>query len=157
RVVRNYIHDNARQSGGYGVSTEHGGNALVLGNTFFGNRHAIMSGGWPHSQYRAWYNLVLSYAPLQRRVSPWPTQDFGVPGMNQSGGGGRAGQYFEIARNPFLATNRQNFDLRGYSCLPVDFRDNVSMLSLGDAIATCDFPGCDGGTVNVWGTGQFER
>ena len=156
RVIRNYIHNNEMQNAGYGVATNASSNAWVLGNTFIANRHAIKSGGEAHAQYRAWYNLVLSYAPQQTQyvLGTWYTQDFDVHGMGDNGFGGRGGQYFEIAGNTFLATNRQNFDLRGESCQPVDFRGNVSLQSLDDAIGCTE---CGAGVINVYGTQQFEH
>ena len=41
----------------------HGGRAVIMGNTYEMNRHAIAGDGEPHDQYRAFYNFVLSSAP----------------------------------------------------------------------------------------------
>ena len=137
RVVRNFIHHNEKQDSGYGVCTNVGGFPLIEGNTFVANRHAIKSGGEERTGYRAWYNLVLSDAPLQHDL--WHTQDFDVHGMGDNGFGGRGGDYFEIAGNTFLGTDRENFDLRGDPCNWVDFHNNVSARDRGDAIECRDY------------------
>lgn len=64
-IARNFIHHNRMQDNGYGVDSEKGAYALIEGNTFVSNRHAIASQGLAHSGYRARFNLVLSDAPLQ--------------------------------------------------------------------------------------------
>jgi hypothetical protein len=72
-----------------------------------------------------------------------------------NGFGGTAGEYFEIARNTFLGTNRQNFDLRGEPCYSVELHHNVSLRSLKDAIA-CTY--CEGGInkLKVYDNNQFN-
>ncbi len=137
RVVRNFIHHNEKQDSGYGVCTNVGGFPPVDGNTFVTNRHAIKSGGEERTGYRAWYNLVLSDAPLQHDL--WHTQDFDVHGMGDNGFGGRGGDYFEIAGNTFLGTDRENFDVRGDPCNWVDFHNNISAQDRGDAIECRDY------------------
>jgi hypothetical protein len=56
RIARNFLHHNERESGGYGVGV---GRALIEGNTFVSNRHAITADGEPHTAYR-----------IPRRVQP---------------------------------------------------------------------------------------
>lgn len=131
RVVRNFIHHNEKQNLGYGVGAFEGSYPLIEANTFLANRHAIAADGVAHQGYRALHNLVLSYAPWQYKIGLplWHTQDFDVHGTGDNGFGGRAGEYFEIARNTFLATNRENFDVRGEPCQQpgAEFHNNVSL------------------------------
>lgn len=134
RVARNFIHHNEKQNGGYGVATNTGGYALSEDNTFVSNRHAITGDdGRARTSFRAWYNLVLADAPLQEQVGGlihWHTQDFDMHGRGDpligDHRGGVGGQYVEIARNTFLGTNRENFDLRGTPCYLAEFHDNIS-------------------------------
>ena len=168
RIARNFIHHNRMQNLGYGVVSS-SAFPLIEGNTFYENRHAIAANGNALTKYRAWYNLVLSAAPLQDRTMWFDdyTHDFDVHGTGTltfagikdiSGGfGGIGGQYFEIAGNTFLGTQRghQNFDLRGDPCYLVEVHHNVSLLSLGDAIG-CTY--CEGGKdkLKVSDTNQFN-
>jgi hypothetical protein len=167
RIARNFIHHNRKQERGYGVEAHQGGFPLVEGNTFVSNRHSIAADGRKCTSYLAWYNLALYDSPLQHNL--WYTHDFDVHGsgtlrlqnyismyINLSYGyGGQAGQYFEIARNTFLATNRQNFDLRGEPVILAELHDNVSLETLEDAIA-CSY--CDGGInkLRVYDNNQFS-
>ena len=109
---------------------------MVDHQTFVSNRHAIASDGRPGSSYRAWYNLVLSYGPLQRGFldCPFHTQDFDMHGIQSGGFGGIAGDYVDLFRNTFLRTNRPNFELRGYPCAYDQFHENISLESLGAAL-----------------------
>jgi hypothetical protein len=125
RVVRNFIHDNQKEEAGYGVCVNVGGFALIEGNTFDANRHAIKGGGEATTGYLAYHNLILTEAPLQHYL--WHTQDFDVHGVGDNGFGGRGGQYFDIGWNTFLGTDRENFDLRGEPCLLAEFHHNVSL------------------------------
>jgi hypothetical protein len=145
RIARNFIHHNQKQDAGYGVSTRFGGVALIEGNTFVSNRHAVTGeDGRPGTGFSAWFNLVLAAAPKQQAPVPdggltdWYTQDFDMHGT-ESGlftdhRGGIGGQYVEIARNTFLGANRENFDQRGVPCYLAEFHDNVSCQSRSDAI-----------------------
>ena len=63
RVVRNFLHHNERWSSGYGVVMVSGGSAVIEGNTFVSNRHAIADDGTALSGYRAFSNLVLTNVP----------------------------------------------------------------------------------------------
>lgn len=71
--------------------TGEGGRALIEGNTFSMNRHAIASDGEPHNEYRAEYNLIVSSAPNYGGFSPY-NQDFDMD-ETQGGYGGVAGFY----------------------------------------------------------------
>ena len=144
RVARNFIHHNRKQNAGYGVAAHYGGFPLIEGNTFVSNRHAIKGDGNACTSYLAWYNLVLYDAPAQTKVGIplWHTHDIDVHGTGDNGFGGGAGQYFEIARNTFLGTNRNNLELRGEPAYLVEFHHNVSLESRGDAIDCSD---CGGG------------
>jgi hypothetical protein len=157
RVARNYIHHNRKQEAGYGVESHYGGFPLVEGNTFNENRHAIMADGKACTKYYAWYNLVLRDAPCQEKlgICLWHTQDFDVHGTGDNGFGGQAGQYFEIAWNTFLGTNRQNFDLRGEPAALVEFHHNISLTSREDAVGCTD---CEGGLAKllVYNNNQFN-
>ncbi len=145
RIARNFIHHNQKQNAGYGAGARFGGVALIEGNTFVSNRHAVTGeDGRPGTGFSAWFNLVLAAAPKQQAPVPdaglfdWYTQDFDMHGTESSlftdHRGGIGGQYVEIARNTFLGTNRENFDLRGVPCYLAEFHDNVSRQSRGDAI-----------------------
>jgi hypothetical protein len=134
-VVRNFIHHNAMDDFGYGVVVGGDGFAGIVGNTFLMNRHAIAADGTAQSGYSAWYNLVLSNVPsygTQRREQA----DFDMHGSDLSSGhtGGIGGGQVEIARNTFLGSNRQNFDLRGMACGSDRFVNNVSQQSKGDGL-----------------------
>jgi hypothetical protein len=63
RVLRNFLHHNARAGLGYGVTIHANGFATILGNTFLYNRHAIAADGIAGTGYAAFDNLVLSDAP----------------------------------------------------------------------------------------------
>jgi hypothetical protein len=170
RIVRNFIHHNQKQGEGYGVASNSGAFPLIEGNTFVANRHAIKGGAEVHTGYRAQYNLVLATAPVQDRIEiiRWHTQDFDVHGSGDNGFGYRAGDFFEITRNTFLGTDRQNFDLRGEPCNLVDFHHNISLQAEDDAIGCTD---CGAGSnklsvhdnqftssnpTNKLGTGDFD-
>ena len=155
-VKRNFIHHNERINNGYGVGTYTGGYALIEGNTFVSNRHAITGeDGRARTSFRAWHNLVLEDGPLQ--LGLWHTQDFDMHGTGNplflgDHRGGTAGHYVEIARNTFLGTNRENFDLRGTPCFLADFHHNISRQSADDALSN------NGDPARLFGIGtnQFE-
>src|SRR5262249_37013755 len=132
-IERNFMHHNRRWGGGYGSLSNHGGRMVVLGNTFLGNRHSIASDGEPNSEYRAWYNLMLSTVPIYSVVQGGAQQDFDMHGWPTGYGSGSkygtepAGSMVDIAGNTFLGGNRFNFELRGLPCVLTDFfRDNVT-------------------------------
>ena len=138
-VARNFIHHNERDNNGYGVSTYLGGYAMIEGNTFVANRHAVTGeDGRARTSFRAWYNLVLSYAPCYRLLCHDHEQDFDMHGTGDplfgDHRGGTGGQYVEIARNTFLGTNRLNFNLRGEPCFLAEFHHNISLRHLTPVI-----------------------
>ncbi|MFY9908928.1 MAG: VCBS repeat-containing protein [Candidatus Sulfotelmatobacter sp.] len=118
---------------GYGVESEHGGFPLIMGNTFYSNRHAIAGDGRAKSGYRAFNNLVLSAAPLQHDILH--TQDFDMHGVGDNGFGGIAGDYVGVFQNTFLGTNRPNLEIRGTTCNYIDYAGNISLEDEGDAIS----------------------
>jgi len=128
RVVRNFIHHNHDYGhhGGYGVVTD-ASYPSIEGNTFLSNYHAIAASKDAHTAYTAWLNVVLS-------ATPGGGSDFDAHGTGDDAMGGSAGLYFEIARNTFLGTNRENFKLRGTPTYESKFHDNVLRLSRGDAL-----------------------
>jgi hypothetical protein len=136
RIVRNFIHHNARAGLGYGVVVGGDGYAHITGNTFLMNRHAIAADGQAGDGYSAWFNLVMSNVPSYgtfRREEA----DFDMHGSDKSPHhtGGIGGGAVEIARNTFLGTDgRLNFDLRGKACAEDRFVDNVSMQERRDAL-----------------------
>jgi len=141
-VARNFIHHNQEQNAGYGTETDWGAYPFIFGNTFVSNRHAIAGGkGSAHTAYRAWYNLVLSAVPLQHGALDWPfrTHDFDMHGLGDNGFGGIGGDYIDIYENTFLATNHENFELRGDICNYAEFHNNISLESGGNAVGiqTC--------------------
>jgi hypothetical protein len=143
-VARNFLHHTERNDDGYGVGL---GRALIFGNTFLMNRHAIAAGGEPHDEYRASYNLVLSGKPGYQSCFIFCVthydQDFDMHGT-MNGYGGVGGFHVDIVGNTFLGTNRQNYWLRGDPIFPTDFHGNVSQRSQNDAV---QFRGCSPGTI----------
>jgi hypothetical protein len=134
-ITHNFIHHNLQQDLGYGVVVSKDGYAQIDSQTFVSNRHAIASDGHPGSSYRAWYNLVLSYGPLQHTLDiPYHTQDFDMHGVGDNGFGGTAGDYVDVFDNTFFGTDRPNFEMRGYPCQWDEFHGNISLESLDDAI-----------------------
>jgi hypothetical protein len=59
RIERNYMHHNARDGGGYGVTVSGGAYATIEGNVFDFNRHAVASHGDAYTGYSARFNYVL--------------------------------------------------------------------------------------------------
>lgn len=133
RVARNLIVYNRMEELGYGVEVEQGGYALIDGNTFYSNRHAIAGDGRAKSGYKAFNNLVLSAAPLQHDI--FHTQDFDMHGTGSGGFGGIGGDYVGVFQNTFLGTNRPNMEIRGNTCNYVDYAGNISLEDEGDAIS----------------------
>ncbi len=158
RVSRNFMHHNLMQGEGYGVNVKAGGSALIDGNLFSWNRHAIaMTRSTGGTIYRARHNLVLSSAPKQtwHGIADWYTHDFDVHGtagdegtgciwLGADGFGGRGGRYADIYRNTFLGDNRLNFKLRGIPCEYVEFHENVSMHDEKDDAVEVQLGRCGG-------------
>lgn len=116
QIARNFLHNNTRDGRGYGVVT-YGGQADILGNTFWMNRHAIASDGDARSEYDALYNLVLSDVPDYGMSEGHQQQDFDIHGVGNGGYGGISGNRVEIAGNTFLGGNRFNFEVRGHPAM----------------------------------------
>jgi len=143
RIVRNFLHHNLVQGSGYGVNTRRGGYALIRGNTFVSNRHAIAgTSSTPRTGYRAYGNLVLRHVPVQEwGPFNYLTHDFDMHGTGDDGKGGIAGGLIEVASNTFLGLDdvvlgpHHNFEIRGQSCDAVWIRDNVSLQARNDAIS----------------------
>jgi hypothetical protein len=145
-IGRNFMHHNTRNDDGYGSVIANGGRALLLGNIFWMNRHAIAADGEPHDEYQAWYNLVLSTAPAYGNHW-WDflsgdnlEQDFDMHGTGSDGFGGLAGSV-DIAGNTFLGGDRLNFETRGKNCYVSYFRDNVTQQGRNSTIS---LQGADG-------------
>lgn len=158
-VLRNHIHHNRRDHFGYGVSTGHGGFARIDGNYFDDNRHAIACDGRAFSGYRAVNNLVSAVAPRQGTWPfTWYTHDFDIHGRGEDGAGehrgGVAGDFFDISRNTFLATNRENLDLRGTPCQHVRYVENMSRMGEDESINSHGAPGSIIGFGNLWDLGD---
>lgn len=144
RIERNFLHHNVRKDLGYGAGMGDGGRALVSGNTFLMNRHAIAADGELHDSYRASFNLVLSEAPVYDG-GLHAYHDFDMHGTLSSCcdlfDQGVGGNYVDIVGNTFLGTDRNNFKLRGVPCNVNDFRNNValqdqaSLTEPGDTVA----------------------
>jgi hypothetical protein len=133
RIERNFIHHNTRNDAGYGSVMSSGGRSVLLGNTYYMNRHSIAADGEPHDEYRASYNLVLSSAPTYNFFGTNPQQDFDMHGTGSDGFGGVAGAV-DIGGNTFLGGNRPNLEYRGTPCYVSYFHDNVTQQSSGSAI-----------------------
>jgi hypothetical protein len=149
-IARNFLHDNERWSGGYGVNMGHGGRAFVEGNTFMMNRPAVTADGYPHDEYRAWYNLVLRMVPNYsdsdsgKTGVSGPQQIFDMHGTSGSdpGYGGLGGYSVDIAGNTLLGNAASDFghpldsfELRGTPCAtPSYFRHNITRQKQQDAI-----------------------
>lgn len=139
RVAGNFLHHNELDSGGYGVVV---GRASIERNTFLMNRHAITASGEPHNEYRASYNLVQSSAPQYTGFCflgfchDYYNQDFDMHGTEDKSHwyNGQGGYHTDIVGNTFLATNRENFELRGFPSLDADFHFNISLESQDSAV-----------------------
>jgi hypothetical protein len=135
RIERNFLHNNERWGGGYGANQTDGGRSVIVGNTFLQNRHSIASDGEPHSEYRAWYNFVLSDTPFYNGFECGSfscighQQDFDMHGTGSGGYGYMGGYSVDIAGNTFLDGSYYNFELRGHPVSTDYFRDNVTVLS----------------------------
>ena len=134
RVERNFIHDNAMNSKGYGVVVGSAGQASIEGNVFEFNRHAVAADGRAYTGYAARFNYVLNGG---YKEGGYYNQHFDVHGTGDGGYGGSAGDYFEAAYNTFRGEQRYYcavvhcfgvrpaFMLRGTPAQGAFFRDNV--------------------------------
>lgn len=137
RIERNYMHHNARDGGGYGVTVGGGAYATIEGNVFDFNRHAVASDGRAHTGYVARFNYVLQGGFKQ---DSFYNQHFDVHGTaldkdgNNTGYGGSAGEYYEIAFNTirgeqeyYVVKTRPAFMLRGKPTIGAHFNANVAV------------------------------
>jgi VCBS repeat protein len=137
RVERNYMHHNARDGGGYGVTVSAGAYATIEGNVFDYNRHAVASDGRAHTGYVARFNYVLQGGFKQ---GSYYNQHFDVHGTalddqgKNTGYGASAGEYYEIAFNAirgdqsyYIVKTRPAFMLRGRPTMGAYFNYNVAV------------------------------
>jgi hypothetical protein len=135
RVEGNFMHHNARDSGGYGVDVNGGSFVSIVGNVFNYNRHAVTATGRGHSGYAARFNYVLQGGYRQNAgtfTDGSYNQHMDVHGEKKGGYGGQAGTQFDISLNTFRGAQtyyqirtRSAFWQRGIPAIGVDFRDNV--------------------------------
>ena len=147
RVEGNFMHHNARDSGGYGVDVNGGSFVTITGNVFNYNRHAVTATGRGHSGYVARFNYVLQGGYRQDPIGAvgyrgYYNQHMDVHGEKKGGYGGPAGTQFDIALNTFRGAQtyaqirtRSAFWQRGVPAIGIDFRDNVLVHgSLNEAV-----------------------
>ena len=148
RVERNYIHHNARDGGGYGVTIGGSSYVTITGNVFDFNRHAVASGGFSFSGYLARFNYVLEGG--YKYGSGYYGSHFDVHGTGSGSPhwvGGGAGEYHEIAFNTIrgdqryhckvnssLCKVRGGLALRGRPSDSMDWVGNVLVHSKDDAV-----------------------
>lgn len=141
RIERNYLHDNAMDGGGYGVKVSGGGWATIEGNVFDTNRHAVEGFGAAYSGYAARFNYVLEGGVKQGCC--W-NQHFDMHGTANSGYGGYAGEWMEIAYNTIRGEQehaggfktRPALMLRGRTAQGASFLGNVAVHDdLDEAVA----------------------
>lgn len=127
-VEGNYIHNQARVGGGYGVVVGGTAYATVRGNVFEYNNHSLAASGKAFSGYVATRNFLLKGA-----IDPKDHQ-FDVHGTRDSHhAGGPAGTYFDISYNTVrgeqtyaLGTQtRRALGLRGRPAEAARFHHNV--------------------------------
>ncbi len=156
RVERNYIHHNARDSGGYGVVVGGSSYATVNGNVFEFNRHDVTSEGQSFSGYYARFNYGLE-GEFRYGDNGYYGTHFDVHGTRDPGHwvGGGAGEYHEIAYNTIRGDQeyecghtglfchvRPALTLRGRPSVGLDFLGNILVHDNGDAVLLK--PGDDG-------------
>jgi len=147
RVERNFMHHNARNSGGYGVDVNGGSFVTIIGNVFNYNRHAVTATGRGHSGYVARFNYVLQGGYRQDPIGAigyggYYNQHMDVHGEGSGGYGGPAGTQYDISLNTFRGAQtygqirtRSAFWQRGIPETGIDFKDNVLVHgSLSDAV-----------------------
>jgi hypothetical protein len=129
-VAANYIHHNTAPLG-YGVLVSGDGHALIQGNTFLHNRHAISAPGVSGVRYEATGNLVQSHGEDDQDFDVHGSANCGPPGASGHRGG-VAGERIDIVYNTFLGNDRNNFYLRGTPCLGAEFAHNVTRQQFED-------------------------
>jgi FG-GAP repeat len=168
-IEGNYIHNNPRNSLGYGVVVSAGAYATIEANVFDFNRHDIASDGAAHTGYIARFNYILDGGFQE---NGYYNQHFDVHGTNDTNGdnqstgyGGTAGEYFDVAFNAFrgaqtygcviVCKTRPAFMLRG---APTDggyFHGNVAKHSdLDAAVALKDQKGGIFNGIFISGSGE---
>ena len=136
-VHDNYMHDNQHPTycglnptasghgGGYGVSVNQGGFALIERNVFDQNRHAITGHGSDGDGYLLHRNLFLRPGVDNVKVGiTHYNHQIDMHGLNTCGSGehwncGPAGDYMEVAWNTVVFPNSDAIQLRG---TPTDSR-----------------------------------
>ena len=145
RVEYNYLHNQARVGGGYGVVVGGAAYARITGNVFEYNNHSVAASGEAFSGYLASRNYILEGAIDHK------DHHFDVHGTEDPGhwAGGDAGTFFEIDHNTVRGEQdyaagfrtRNAFGLRGrptqaalfhHNVLVHDDRDEALKLSEGD-------------------------
>lgn len=140
RITGNYMHHNVMDGGGYGVEVDGGSYALIEGNVFDYNRHAVAADGMAHGGYVARFNYVLQggYKQQSDFAPDYYNQHFDVHGdCNGDGCGyaGWAGEYFSIDHNTIrgeqlygilgFRNTRPAFQLRGRAAMVAFFNQNI--------------------------------
>jgi len=170
-ATRNYIHQNARDGLGYGITVGGHVYALIEGNLFDRNRHAVAANGQPSSGYLARHNYVLAGGYTEDGTCNYWNQHFDVHGSEDDGYGGPAGEYFEISSNTIrgeqgycIWKTRPAFMLRGRPTLGAYFIDNVAVHNDLDAAVALKWDSGDTGygedhaqfNFHAWGN-AFDR
>ncbi|HVF59059.1 MAG TPA: VCBS repeat-containing protein [Thermoanaerobaculia bacterium] len=141
RVERSYFHHIAKNRHGYGVGVNGGTYAVIEGNVFDFNRHAVASDGHAKCGYTARFNYVLQGGyreggvdtPVLGTVGSYYNQHFDVHGSDDDSDGGWAGESFEIAFNTIRGeqsyhaglSTRPALSLRGTPETSLHFSNNV--------------------------------
>jgi hypothetical protein len=152
RVLRNYLHHNARDSSGYGVVIGSRAYATIEGNVFDFNRHAVAADCQRFNGYVARFNYVLqggyTYGSNGYYGSHFDAHGAGTAQSRSEGhyDGGGAGEYYLISQNTirgeqnyggflgFWAQTRPAFGLRGKPEVGAFFQENVVVHEKGEAI-----------------------
>jgi hypothetical protein len=155
RVERNFIHHNARDGIGYGVTLGQAVYVLIEKNVFSHNRHALACGGQARTGYLAHYNYFLEGAFPEG--AGFYNQHADVHGTGGGGYGMWAGEYFDVSSNTFrgeqsyyVTRTRPAFMLRGRAHQGAIFNSNVLVHDDSDAAIKLD-----GNTTMAW-TGAIE-
>jgi hypothetical protein len=143
RVERNYIHNNARDGGGYGVVVGNSAYLTIEGNVFNYNRHDVSGDGRAFQGYTARFNYLLQ-GGFRYGSNGYYGQHLDVHGVADEESrahhhfdGGPAGEFYQVAFNTirgeqnyggFLGigeSTRAAFELRGRPAIAAEFTDNV--------------------------------
>lgn len=103
-----YIHHNQRAGLGYGVYVDEA-TALVKGNIFDFNRHAIAGSGRPGTGYTASYNIALPNSSLQGHIFDMHG------GVDRKDNTNIAGDEVIVHNNIFYVTDQPAVKIRGIS------------------------------------------